>query len=130
MRTNRAPPSPSTVCAAPNPSPPAYEGVTFRDPLDLSETPAYQRTMLGALLGLLFIRVTQLFLDNNEEVSLSAFEGANAKKVLLILLVMTLHSFSEGVGIGVSFGGEGGKTLGIFISASLAVHNIPEGLGE
>ena len=39
---------------------------------------------------------------------------------------MTLHSFAEGVGLGVSFGG--GDDFGLFMSAAIAVHNIPEGL--
>jgi zinc transporter ZupT len=84
------------------------------------------RTVLGVLLGLLFIKCTQAFLDSHDGVSLQTFRNANAKKVLLILIVMTLHSFSEGVGIGVSFGGDHGPVLGRFISLSLAVHNIPE----
>lgn len=39
---------------------------------------------------------------------------------------MTLHLFAEGIGVGVAFGG--GQDFGTFISPTIAVHNIPEGL--
>jgi len=84
------------------------------------------RTVLGVLLGWVFILSTQNFLERHEEIKFHGMRDADAKRILLIIFVMTLHSFSEGVGIGVSFGATGG--LGVFISASLAVHNIPEGL--
>jgi zinc transporter ZupT len=104
------------------------EGCAFCDDSDLSILSPPLRTGIGCLLGLLFILGTKRFLDQNEDLKLGSVNGADAKKILLIVFVMTLHSFSEGVGIGVSFGGEHGSDLGVFISASLAVHNIPEGL--
>jgi zinc transporter ZupT len=53
-------------------------------------------------------------------------QGADAMKAILIVGVMTLHSFAEGVGVGVSYGG--GVELGVLITIAIAVHNIPEGL--
>lgn len=104
------------------------EGWTFEDSDDSSDIPSTVRTLLGGALGLLFILVTKAFLDRNEDLKVGNLQGADARKVLLIIFVMTLHSFSEGIAIGVSNGGSKGKQLGVFISASLAVHNVPEGL--
>jgi zinc transporter ZupT len=105
-----------------------YEGWTFDDPNDVSSVPVYVRTIIGAIVGLVFINATERLLADYEDLSVGGLAGADAKRALLIFFVMTLHSFSEGVGIGVSFGGTHGSELGVFISASLAVHNIPEGL--
>jgi zinc transporter, ZIP family len=85
------------------------------------------RTLAGALLGLGFIVAARRLLRQDEHPAVFAgMGGLDARKALLIVGVMTLHSFTEGVGIGVSFGG--GEALGLFISLALAVHNIPEGL--
>ena len=84
------------------------------------------RTLGGVLLGLVFILLSQRWLSDNKDLHVGELKGANATKALLIIGIMTIHSFAEGVGVGVSFGG--GDEFGIFISAAIAVHNIPEGL--
>ena len=104
------------------------EGCTYSEPTDTSEISSTLRTAIGGILGLAFIFLTKSYLDAHEDLKVGSLVGADARRVFLIIFVMTLHSFSEGVGIGVSFGGEHGKSLGLFISASLAVHNVPEGL--
>ena len=84
------------------------------------------RVLAGMLIGLIFISIAHGFLERGEDTSIVGFSGADGMKSLLIIGIMTLHSFSEGVGVGVSFGG--GQAFGNFITTAIAVHNIPEGL--
>ncbi len=93
-----------------------YEGIA-EDPL---------RTLFGVLLGLGFILRAHALLHRYDRLRFGQLNGLDARKALLIVGVMTLHSFTEGIGVGVSFGG--GEALGLFITAAIAVHNIPEGL--
>jgi ZIP family zinc transporter len=69
----------------------------------------------------------------------AAFAEADLKKLVLILGVLTVHSFPEGVAVGVSFaelGLEGGVSvfgfvvpvLAIFMTIAISIHNIPEGM--
>ena len=94
-----------------------YEGVRY----------GLLRTLVGALTGLVFIVLVRRFLQRDEHPAVFAqMTDLDARKALLIVGVMTMHSFTEGVGLGVSFGG--GIELGLFITLAIAVHNIPEGL--
>jgi len=82
-------------------------------------------TFLGAGLGVGFIVITQRALGGREP-AFGEFRGAAARRMLLLVVVMTVHSFAEGVAVGVSFGG--GRSLAVAITVALAIHNIPEGL--
>ncbi len=84
------------------------------------------KTSAGVLLGLVFILVSDHWLSGHENLEIANLKGMDARKAILFLGVMTVHSFTEGVGVGVSFGGEDG--LGLFITMAIAIHNIPEGL--
>lgn len=83
------------------------------------------QTVAGAMFGVLFILAAQFFLGNRE-VEFGGFSGAGARRMMLVIVVMTVHSFSEGVAVGVAFGG--GMALATIITVAIAVHNIPEGL--
>ena len=94
----------------------------FREGIDLSVT----RTVAGAVLGAIFILVTRALLGEQQHVEFGALRGADALGAVMIVGVMTLHSFTEGIGVGVSFGD--GAAFGALIATAIAVHNIPEGL--
>lgn len=85
-------------------------------------------TLIGGLLGVAFILATRRFLGDREEheVVFEAVQGEGAKRMLFVLVVMTVHSFAEGIAVGVSFGG--GITLAAVITIAIAIHNVPEGV--
>lgn len=64
-----------------------------------------QAVAIGVGVGMLSVLLSQRALAGCEDVSLGIMEGVDVRKALLIVVVMTMHSFSEGLGIGVSFGG-------------------------
>lgn len=84
------------------------------------------RVALGFIVGVAFIAWSHEYLEGREDLRVGRLQGADALKALMIVGVMTLHSVTEGVGVGVSFAG--GERLGVFITTAIAVHNIPEGL--
>ncbi len=84
-------------------------------------------TFLGAIAGVAFILLTQKLLgDHGHETEFLGARGAGARRMLLVIVIMTVHSFAEGAAVGVSFGG--GAALATAITLAIAVHNIPEGL--
>jgi zinc transporter ZupT len=83
------------------------------------------QTIAGANLGVLFILGTQRFLGRRE-IRFGAAGGVEARRMVLMVVVMTVHSFAEGVAVGAAFGG--GMELATVITIAIAVHNVPEGL--
>jgi ZIP family zinc transporter len=84
------------------------------------------RTVLGLVGGFLFIALSHSIMERYDDFHIGAVQGADALKMLMIVGIMTLHSAAEGVGVGVAYAGE--DNLGEFITAAIAIHNIPEGL--
>ncbi|KAI3742904.1 hypothetical protein L1987_60602 [Smallanthus sonchifolius] len=84
--------------------------------------------VFGILAGGVFIWLCKKFLEHYGEVSMLDIKGADANKVILVIGIMTLHSFGEGSGVVVSFAGSKGLSQGLLVTLAIAVHNIPEGL--
>lgn len=85
------------------------------------------RLVIGMGLGLALVLLSERLLSHqHKDFHIGKAQGADAISMLLIVGVMTVHSFAEGVGVGVSWGD--GNSFGTLISAAIAIHNIPEGL--
>ena len=98
-------------------------------------TPA--QILVGVAAGVVLVVVARdVLLD--ADIDPREYEEADFKKLVLILGILTVHSFPEGVAIGVSFadlGLEGGVAvlgvtvplLAIFMTVAISIHNVPEG---
>lgn len=82
--------------------------------------------VLGMVIGLVLVVLADRWVSGRETPEIADLDGVDARKALLLLGVMTAHSFAEGIGVGVAYGG--GSQLGGLITLAIAVHNVPEGL--
>ena len=85
------------------------------------------RLAIGVVVGGILVFVFQRLLSRRRsDFHIGSVQGADAVQMLLIVGIMTVHSFAEGIGVGVSYAGA--NSFGLLISIAIAVHNIPEGL--
>lgn len=104
--------------------------------------------LAGLLAGVVLVEGSERMLDrvdltsdqDDDDTRLEAetFADGDLKTVVLVLGILTVHSFPEGVAVGVSFaelGFEGGMDvfgvaiplLAVFMTLAISIHNIPEG---
>jgi ZIP family zinc transporter len=104
----------------------------------------------GVLAGIALVEAADRVLDNIElgdggghehddhALEAKAFAEGDLKTFVLVLGILTVHSFPEGVAVGVSFaelGLDGGTPLlglsipllAVFMTIAISIHNIPEG---
>ncbi|WP_306060623.1 ZIP family metal transporter [Natronococcus wangiae] len=104
------------------------EGLAEGTPLEI---------VAGIAAGVLLVVLAHnVLLDVN--IDPHEYEEADFKKLVLILGILTVHSFPEGVAIGVSFADLGFESglqllgfsvplLAVFMTVAISIHNVPEG---
>jgi len=107
----------------------------------LSEADSPLEIVPGLVAGVVLVVAAHEVIEGYE-VSPERYEEADYRKLLLILGVLTVHSFPEGVAVGVSFADLGlqaaGTTVGlfgfsvpllaVFMTVAISIHNVPEGV--
>jgi ZIP family zinc transporter len=97
--------------------------------------------LLGLAAGVVLVVVGHEVVEG-ADVDPQTYEEADFRKLVLVLGILTVHSFPEGVAIGVSFAdlafdvpsattlhvvGFAVPLLAVFMTVAISVHNVPEG---
>ena len=86
---------------------------------------------LGGLAGVVLV-VGARRIIGEADIDPGTFEETDLKRMILILGILTVHSFPEGVAIGVSFAelGLSGAipAIAMTMTVAISIHNIPEGV--
>ena len=81
---------------------------------------------IGIFAGTLLFGIASERLDHHD-FHMEGLTDAGAKRILLILGTMFIHSFPEGLAVGVAYG-SGEVGLGVIMAIAISIHNIPEGI--
>lgn len=86
---------------------------------------------IGVLAGTLLFGVATNYLGDHEHshagIPIPRATTSGGARVILIVGTMFVHSFPEGLAVGVAYG-SGEAALGLLVALAIAVHNIPEGV--
>ncbi len=82
---------------------------------------------VGLLSGAAFIAWAAHRLTAHNEIGFEHMTGQEARLSRLLLLTLFVHSFPEGVAVGVGFA-TGEFAMGLLLAVAIAVHNVPEGM--
>ncbi|MDY6773726.1 MAG: ZIP family metal transporter [Candidatus Nanohaloarchaea archaeon] len=87
----------------------------------------YPNLLLGGAIGLGFYLTGEKIVESFDFSFENIHDADSVSRIIMILGVMTVHSFPEGFAIGLAFisGIEG---LGMILALVIAIHSIPEGL--
>jgi ZIP family zinc transporter len=92
------------------------------------ELGGYGRCAIGIGLGAALFFASELLL-RRRDFSIGELRGAPARRTLLILGTLFVHSMPEGISVGVGYGaGDIDPQLGPLLAVAISLQNIPEGL--
>jgi len=84
------------------------------------------RTAIGVVAGIIALGAARRRIARHNHVHVGRLRETDAAHAALVILALTVNSFAEGFGVGVSFGH--GNKLGVFATSAIALLNVAQGL--